>query len=156
MMFKLVAAANQDRTKPLFSGYGQVEVGVSPNTQTSNHVLRLPQDGTSHASNPKLHSASLKRAPEPHIDTCVQCKRECNTQSNTTEACTFHHGELDIDHRASVRDDWWDGDGERDIPESREEYSHGFEWTCCGARADGAGCTEDANRSDGTKRSRTG
>ncbi|KAH7067476.1 hypothetical protein BKA63DRAFT_118318 [Paraphoma chrysanthemicola] len=155
LMFKLVAGVKKDRTNPLFSGYGLAEVGGSSNAQTGDHVLSSPQDGTHHACNPALHPPSLKRAPEPHIDTCVPCKRDFNTQRNTPVACTFHHGTLEIDHGASVRDDC-DGDGERDISEFREQYPQAVGRSCCGARADGAGCRKDIHRSDGTKRSRIG
>jgi hypothetical protein len=60
-----------------------------------------------------------------------------------------------LDETASVWDDWWPGDEERDIEENRKEFPQGFRWMCCNATGDIAGCKKRVHRPDRMKRVRT-
>lgn len=68
---------------------------------------------------------------------------------------TYLQGELVLDETASVWDDWWPGDEERDIEVNRKEFPHGFRWMCCNATGDEVGCKKSVHRPDRTKRVRT-
>lgn len=105
-------------------------------------------------ANAQPQPASLKllgkrKAPEPPpAQICIQCKRAFLPETNTPQACAFHHGRLDID---PTRRTWAAGDGaehapqkksRQDTEDNREDRPEGFLWSCCGRGGAGPGCTE--------------
>ncbi|KAG6364550.1 hypothetical protein INS49_006152 [Diaporthe citri] len=89
-----------------------------------------------------------KAAEPPPPQICIQCKHAFLPDSNSPQACAFHHGNLNIDpsHRT-----WADaGAGQeasqqhpyQDTDDNREDRPEGFSWSCCGRGGARPGCTE--------------
>ncbi|KAI3396988.1 hypothetical protein diail_11315 [Diaporthe ilicicola] len=89
-----------------------------------------------------------RKAPEPPPpQICIQCKHAFRPDSNSPQACAFHHGSMEIDPSHSV----WAGQSWRqpdinnrynDTDDNREDRPEGFTWTCCGRGGARPGCTE--------------
>jgi hypothetical protein len=60
------------------------------------------------------------------------------SRRTNVSALTYLQGDLVLDEAASVWDDWWPGDEERDIEENRREFPQGFRWLCCTVTGDKA------------------
>ncbi|KAB5575650.1 hypothetical protein GE09DRAFT_599761 [Coniochaeta sp. 2T2.1] len=72
---------------------------------------------------------------------CRQCGKHFSETDNCAISCWYHPGYLDVDDQADTWCDFYDGDGDWDTPEMKEDRPDGFKWDCCGTQGDGdAGC----------------
>ncbi|KAK0645338.1 hypothetical protein DIS24_g7988 [Lasiodiplodia hormozganensis] len=101
-------------------------------TTGGNNCLPLPEVNVD-------APASTKRK---RYEMCEQCHKEFDTTKNSSDACVWHSGDLEVD----VYGDFWadhdeDYHGEIDTEEMREEFPDGFIWEgCCEQRGSAKGC----------------
>ncbi|KAF2873490.1 hypothetical protein BDV95DRAFT_345113 [Massariosphaeria phaeospora] len=90
-------------------------------------------------------------------DMCKQCEKEYDVLNNERGCCSWHEGEVELDHESSEWYDWDEGaHGECDTAETREQFPDGFVWTCCGRKSAQEGCRKSVHRPDRAKRVRKG
>ncbi|KAG8159973.1 hypothetical protein KVR01_010610 [Diaporthe batatas] len=98
-----------------------------------------------------------KRKASDQFFICVRCGETFSEESNSSKACTYHHGELEL---GDDDDDFWADHDERchgtiDTKEMREEYPEGFTWDCCDQVGTAPGCTKGHHYAIEGKRMKT-
>ncbi|KAK3292006.1 uncharacterized protein B0H64DRAFT_468909 [Chaetomium fimeti] len=88
--------------------------------------------------------------PPTTLHICLNCKASYSAGQNTSDACRYHPGVVDINHESEA---WEDCDPWQiyDDDEMREEHPEGFMWTCCYKPLDTAGCKPAFHQQGGAK-----
>lgn len=144
----LVALCDNERLHARSLRYlDRLEKLQPPLLSTGITDFEAPAGTQPHPTGSKL--LGKRKAPEPPSPRiCIQCKHAFHPDSNSPQACAFHHGNLNLNpsHRT------WAGPGagqasqqyppRQDTDDNREDRPEGFLWSCCGRAGAGPGCTE--------------
>ncbi|KAJ4397843.1 hypothetical protein N0V93_002080 [Gnomoniopsis smithogilvyi] len=98
-----------------------------------------------------------KRKAESTIKICTKCQDPFYEEENSSKACRYHSGSLEVD---DSDDGWADHDedchGTIDTDEMRMEFPEGFVWDCCGKPGYRLGCTRGYHDATSSHRGRYG
>lgn len=90
-------------------------------------------DADAHANTPVRPRRRKRPASEPdqlNMQLCIQCKHAFTPADNSSQACFYHDGELDIIEDHDFWADWgMSASRPRGTPDNQEDHPEAFAWS---------------------------